>query len=91
MFIEILGLWSLLIFLFVGLHECEFFNLVNFQTPLLRGMRPKLQSPMILTPIHGRDFSSLQKKNYIHSYLCIHDIICSKAFIPWLSICNRKI
>jgi len=51
MFIEILGLWGLLIFLFVGLHECGLFNLVNFQAPLLRGLGPKLQSPMILTPL----------------------------------------
>jgi len=51
MFIEILGLWGLLIFLFVGLHECEFFNFVNFQTPLLCGLWPKLQSSMILTPL----------------------------------------
>ena len=51
MFTEILGLWSLLIFLFVGLHECGLFNLVNFQAPLLRGLGPKLQSPMILTPL----------------------------------------
>jgi len=38
-----------LIFLFVGLHERGFFNLVNFQSPLLCGLGPKLQSPMILT------------------------------------------
>jgi len=31
MFIEILGLCDLLIFLFVGLHECGLFNLVNFE------------------------------------------------------------
>jgi len=51
MFIEILGLWGLLIFLFVGVHECELFNLVNFQAPLLCGLGPKLQGPMILTPL----------------------------------------
>jgi len=51
MFIEILGIWGLLIFLFVGLHECGFFNLVNFQAPLLCGLGPKLQSLIILTPL----------------------------------------
>jgi len=51
MFIEILGLWGLLIFLFVSLHECGLFNLVNFQAPLLCGLGPKLQSPMLLTPL----------------------------------------
>jgi len=50
MFIEILGLSGLLIFLFVGLHECELFNLVNFQALLLCGLEPKLQSPMVLIP-----------------------------------------
>jgi len=51
--IEILGLWGLLIFLFVGLHECGPFNLVNIQAPLLCGLGPKLQSPMILTLLSG--------------------------------------
>jgi len=55
MFIEILGLWSLLIFLFVGLHECGLVNLVNFQAPLLCGLGPKLQSPVILTPLTMMD------------------------------------
>jgi len=45
------GAWGLLIFLFVGLHECGPFNLVNFQAPLLCGLGPKLQGPMILTPL----------------------------------------
>jgi len=36
----------------VGFHECEPFNLVNFQTPLLCGLRPKLQGSMILTPLN---------------------------------------
>jgi len=54
MFIEMLGLWGLLIFLFVGLHECGLFNLVNFQAPLLCGLGPKLQSPMILIPLVKR-------------------------------------
>jgi len=51
MFIEILGHRGLLIFLFVDLHECGLFNLVNFQVSLLRGLKPKLQGPMILTPL----------------------------------------
>jgi len=52
MFIDILGLLGLLIFLFVGLHECGLFNLVNFQAPLLCGLGPKRQSPMILTHLY---------------------------------------
>jgi len=46
-----LGLWGLLIFLFVGLHKCGPFNLVNFHAPLLCGLGPKLQGLMILTPL----------------------------------------
>jgi len=38
-------LLQVLIFLFVGLHKCGPFNLVNFQAPLLYGLGPKLQSP----------------------------------------------
>jgi hypothetical protein len=51
MFIEILGLGSFLIFLFVDLHQCKPFCFVNFQAPLLCGLGPKLQGPMILTAL----------------------------------------
>jgi len=46
------GAWGLLIFLFVDLHKCGSFNFVNFQAPLLCGLGPKLQGPMILTPLY---------------------------------------
>jgi len=77
MFIEILGLWGFWFFLFVGLHECGLFNLVNFQAPLLRGLEPKLQNPwywhLYLSTVNYRrllprhltaEFQSLSIMNY---------------------------
>jgi len=40
-----LGLWGLLIFLFVGLHKCGSFNLVNFQTPITMWAGAKTSRP----------------------------------------------
>ena len=89
---------GLLIFLFVGLHEYGLFNLVNFQAPLLCGLGPKLQSPMILTPLPVSDTcrttqTSVPKKLFfllLQHTLALLGHISDKSMIRELKICRNN-